>query len=323
MPNGQNHCTTVGGDRHCTTVGGDRQCRQVGGGEHCTEVGGGQDCQTVGGDRVCRTVEGDPICRSVPYSDQECQDVPRQACRTIPAHNDCEQVPYSEEECGNETAYREEQYACTETVNEDKEVEKKVSATINVALKTNGLVEEFSALVSLVPDAKGNIYVPMMKLTSEPGILVIVKKKEALIRAEGEKEIRVEGEIDVELQEAVAQPMVFPVIQSAKLDKKTNLLSVIFGNGLPAKGTLEFELSRKGKKLAELKDSFPGARVQMRSNSLIMNLAGLITGSVNGGLFSSGPKMKLLLKVPSQIEGEVLNAKKPQTEKLYENVKVK
>ncbi len=331
-PDGRQHCTTVGGGQHCTTVGGDRQCRQVGGGQHCTEVGGGQDCRTVGGDRECRMVEGDPICRQVAYSDQECEDVPRQACHTIPAHNECDQIPYTEEVCGNETEYRAEQYACMETIYEDKEMEKKVSAIVNVAFKTNGFVEEFGAMITLVPDAKETQFVPAMKLTSEPKILVIVKKKEAKIRAEGEKEIRVEGDIEVELQEAVAEPVEFPAIESATLEKKTNLLSVIFAKGLPSeagvvrKGEIDFVLSRKGKELAVLKDSYPGAKVQVkkieRKDALVMNLTGLIQGSLGGGLFSSGPKMKLLLKIPSKIEGEILNAKKPQTEKLYESVKV-
>lgn len=340
-PDGQQHCTTVGGGQHCTTVGGgqdcrtvggDRECRQVGGGQHCTEVGGGQDCRTVGGDRECRMVEGDPICRQVSYSDQECENVPRQACHTIPAHNECSQIPYTEEVCGNETDYRDEQYACMQTIYEDKEMEKKVSAIVNVALKTNGLVEEFGAMITLVPDAKGTKFVPAMKLTSEPKILVIVKKKEAKIRAEGEKEIKVEGDIEVELQEAVVEPVIFPEIESASLEKKTSILSVIFAKGLPSeagvvrKGELDFVLSRKGKDLAVLKDSYPGAKVQVKKiekkDALVMNLTGLIQGSLSGGLFSSGPQMKLLLKIPSKIEGEILNAKKPQTEKLYEKVKV-
>lgn len=333
-PDGQQHCTTVGGGQHCTTVGGDRQCRQVGGGQHCTEVGGGQDCRTVGGDNVCRTVEGDPICRQVSYSDQECENVPRQECRTIPAHNECNQIPYSEEVCGNETAYRAEQYACTETVYDDKEMEKKVSAVMNVSLKTNGLVEEFGAMVSLAPDAKGNIFAPAMKLTSEPKLLVIVKEKKARIHAESEKEIRVEGDIEVELQEATAEPVVFPEIESAIFSKKTNLMSVIFAKALPSeagivrKGELDFEMTHKGKKVAALKDKFPGDRVQVkkieRKDALILNLTGLVQGSMSGGLFSRAkPLMDLQLKIPSKIEGEILNAKKPQTEKLYEKVKVK
>jgi hypothetical protein len=211
-------------------------------------------------------------------------------------------------------------------------MEKKVSAVVNVSLKTNGLVEEFGAVVSLIPDAKGTSFAPVMKLSSEPKILVIVKKKEASIRAESENEIRVEGDIEVELQEAVIEPVVFPAIESASIDKKTSLLSVIFAKGLPSeagvvrKGELDFVLSRKGKELAVLKDSYPGAKVQVkkieRKDALIMNLTGLIHGSLSGGILSSGPKMKLLLKIPSKIEGEILNAKKPQTEKLYENVKV-
>jgi hypothetical protein len=78
-------------------------------------------------------------------------------------------------------------------------MQKKVVAVLNIALKTNGLVEEFGAKVSLAPSAKGDAFVPSMKLTSEPKIMVVVKKKEATIRAESEKEIRIEGNIEVEL----------------------------------------------------------------------------------------------------------------------------
>ena len=334
-PDGRQHCTTVGGGQHCTTVGGERQCRSVPGGQHCTTVGGGQDCRTVGGDRECRTVEGDPICRQVSYSDQECQNVPRQACHTIPAHNECSQIPYSEEVCGNETAYRSEQYACTETIQEEKVFDKKVSATVSVALKTNGLVDEFGAVVSLAPNAKGTAFAPSMKLTTEPKILVIVKKKEAKIRAESEQEIRVEGEIEVELQEAVSEMVEFPAIESATLDKKTNLLSVIFAKILPTeagavrKGELDFLMTNKGKEVSKLQSAYPGVRVELKKvekkDSMIINLKDLITGSLSsGGIFSSSKLlMKLQLKIPSKIQGEVLNAKKPQTEKLYENVKVK
>lgn len=344
-PDGQQHCTTVGGGQHCTTVGGgqdcrtvggDRECRTVGGGQHCTEVGGGQDCRTVGGDTQCRSVEGDPICRQVSYSDQDCENVPRQVCRTIPAHNDCNQIPYTEEVCGNETAYRSEQYACTETIQEPKEFEKKVSATLTVTLKTNGLVEEFGAIASLLPDPKGLTFAPAMKLTSEPKILVIVKKKAAKIRAESEKEIRVEGDIEVELQQATSEVVEFPVIESAVLGKKTNLLEVIFAKVLPTeangsvrKGELDFLMSNKGKEVAKLQSAYPGAKVELKKvenkDALVLNLKDLITGSLGGGGLFSGSKllMKLQLKIPSKIQGEVLNAKKPQTEKLYENVKVK
>lgn len=347
-PDGQQHCTTVGGGQSCHTVGGDQQCRTVGGGqdcrtvggeqqcrtvgggEHCTEVGGGQDCRTVGGETQCRTVEGDPICRSVPYSDQECTDVPRQACHTIPAHQECEQVPYTENVCGNETAYRTESYACTQTVYDDKEVEKKISGVVTVAIKTNGIVEEFGAVVGLIPDAKGQTFTPVIRLSSEPKTLVIVTGKEAKIRAEGEKEIKVEGEIDIELKDpATIQQIAFPEIEAASIEKKTSLLSVVFAKEFPkTAGTLDFGMTFKGKDIAALQDSFPGPKVEVKKvqekDTMIMNLTGLITGSMSGGLFSSAkPMMKLLLKVPSQIKGEILNAKKPQTEKLYENVKVK
>jgi hypothetical protein len=352
-PDGQQHCTTVGGDRHCTTVGGDQQCRTVGGGqdcrtvggdqqcrtvgggETCADVGGGQDCRTVGGDRECRNVEGDPICRQVSYSDQECDNVPRQVCRTIPAHNECNQVPYSEEVCGNETAYRTESYACTETKYEDKEIEKKISANLNVTFKTNGLLEEFGAIVSLVPNAKGTAFEPVIKLSSEPEMLVILRKKEAKLRAEGEKEIKVDGEIAIELQQAVSEMIEFPMIESATLEKKTNLLSILFAKILPTeagavrKGELDFSMTNKGKEVAKLQDKYPGVKVQLRKvenkDLMILNLKDLITASIRGGglLSSSKLAMKLQLKIPSKITGEILNLKKPQTEKLYENIKVK
>jgi hypothetical protein len=123
------------------------------------------------------------------------------------------------------------------------------------------------------------------------------------------------------------------VIESATLEKKTNILSVIFGKALPSengvvrKGELEMEIVRKGKPVAALKDAYPGTKVQLKKiekkDVLVMNLKDLVQGNVFGGAFSSGPKMKLQLKIPSKIQGEILNAHKPQTEKLYENIKVK
>lgn len=351
-PDGQQHCTTVGGGQSCRTVGGDQSCRTVGGGqdcrtvggeyscrtvgggETCADVGGGQDCRTVGGETQCRTVEGDPICRSVPYSDQECENVPRQACRTIPAHNECSQVPYTENVCGNETAYRTETYACTETVYDEKEVEKKVSGLITVTLKTNGIVEEFGAVVGVVPDAKGKTFAPVIRLTSEPKTLVIVKSKAAKIKAEGEKEIKVEGEVVVELVEPTAtEQIAFPEVEAASIVKKTSILSVTFAKPLPVengqlrKGELDFSMTFKGKEIAVLKDSFPGQKVEVKKieqkDTMILNLKDLVTGPMSGGIFSSAkPMMKLLLKLPSKLQGDILNAKKPQSEKLYENVKV-
>ncbi|MFL5731505.1 MAG: hypothetical protein ACJ75J_18595 [Cytophagaceae bacterium] len=322
--------TTPSGQQHCTTVGGGQSCTTVGGGQECTTVGGGQECTTVGGGQECHSEPGEQICRQVPYTDQECTDVPRQSCRTIPAHNECDQIPYSEEVCGNETAYRTETYDCMQTVYSDEEVEKKVSAVVNVSLKTNGFVEEFGALVSLTPDAKGENFTPKMKLTTEPKILVVVKKTEASIRAEGEKEIRVEGNIEVELLEKIpGEEVKFPSIESASFEKKTSLVSVIFANGLPGdkKGELEFEMTYKNKPVANLKDSFPGQKVELKKienkDVLVLNLKDLINGQIGGGLFSSSPLMKLQLKVPSKIEGEILNANKPKTEKLYEKIKVK
>ncbi len=204
---------------------------------------------------------------------------------------------------------------------------------MNVTFKSNGLLEEFGALVSLVPSAKGDSFVPMIKLTSEPKMLVIMKTKSAKIRAEGEKEIKVDGEIAIELQQAVAEVVEFPVIESATIEKKTSLLSVIFAKGLPSEagkvraGTLDFLMTHKSAEIAKLQSAYPAEKVQVtkvdNKDALVLNLTGLITGSLGGGLFGTSPKMKLNLKIPSKIQGEILNAKKPQTEKLYENIKVK
>lgn len=312
-------CHDVPGREVCVERPTREVCRTDSNGQQrCTTVGGGQSCHTTGGGRQCDTVPGEQICRDVAYTDQDCDNVPRQRCDTIPGRNECRDIPYSENVCGNVTRYREEEYACTRTLYRDVSTAKKLNGQIDVRFVTNGLVEEFPLQVKVdAPNAKFEAFAATVKLMKEPNVFVILRKK-AVKAVESEKEITLQGEVVLEVVEEKFVAPTFPAsFKSGAFNESTGVLSLAIDGQIASQGAAEllFEakpLIGKKKKIAELKAAYPSRQINIKGSNLEFNLANILEHNLTKKNYVS-----LKLTAPLSVQGELLNAKKPVMEKSY------
>jgi hypothetical protein len=84
----------------------------------------------------------------VTYHETECTNVPRYRCETIPGRNQCRDVPYSVPVCNMETQYDSQAYSCMKSETVTRTIYKTFILESEVEVTTNGLVDEFSALIS-------------------------------------------------------------------------------------------------------------------------------------------------------------------------------
>ncbi|WP_408095474.1 hypothetical protein ACJVC5_10560 [Peredibacter sp. HCB2-198] len=312
-------CTDRPARQICQTrPDGRRVCTDVRPGEHCTEVGGGMSCHDVPGERICRNVS---------YTDQECDNVTRRRCETVPGRNECSQIPYSENVCGMETQYRSESYACTETRIENRTSEKTIKSEVNVQILTNGLVEEFpmSVLVKETTPAL-TAFVMEAKLLKEPQVFVVLKKKEVKVAASTEKEIVLKGSLVLEVMDARMLPISFPTaVASASLEAGTQKLIVVMEGAMSAQGSVDLQITHnslltKLKTIAEAKTEYPNAKAELgqveNKAALSIDLKGLIQNEPQ----KKNMRMKIKLGSKLMLQGEIMNAKKPDTEKQYEGI---
>lgn len=308
----RNVCTTrPDGRQHCTTVGG---------GQHCTTVGGGESCHSVPGERTCRTVS---------YSDRECENVSRRRCETIPGRNDCRDTPYSQRVCGMEMQYRTESYACTKPQTINRTTVKDLKGEINVQLLTNGLVEEFPVQVSIKEaDKEFKTFNITVKLLKEPGLIVVLNRSSVKVASATDKEIKLEGQVVIEVLSKEMLPIDFPTtISSATIDSKTNKLTLVMEGAISGQGSVEVFITHKGflgktKMLAELKADYPGDKIELGQVGNKAALSIDLKDSIKGELKKKKMKLKLKLSSTLNLQGEILNAKKPDTSKLYEGKSV-
>lgn len=304
-----------------TSPSGRQVCNTVGGGTHCTTVGGGQSCHEVPGNRTCR---------DVPYSDQECSSTPRQVCETIPGHNSCSQVPYSENVCEDVTRTRTESYACERDVEIEEVKAKKLISEIQVQILTNGIVEEFPVVVSLKETTpKMSAFELAVKLGSEPKTFVILQKKSVKIAKETETQIELKGTIVLELLEEAQLPISFPEsIIEATVTESTKELLILLDGSISAEGSAEVLINHntvfsRAKKIAEFKTDYPaaGAEIGQLEDKLALKLS--LKDRLLESLEKKNMRLKLKLAATMNIQGEILNAKKPVSEKTLEPVFIK
>ncbi len=320
---GGQDCRTVGGEQSCRTVGGGQSCQTVGGEQSCRTVGGGQSCQTVGGGQTCHSVPGAESCRNVSYQDQECQQVPRERCETIPAHNECRDIPYSQNVCAMETVYKPESYACMKDEVQNQPLQKKVGANVEIDIKSNGLRAEFPIQILLAGlNPENSQFAVSAGLKQDPSVLVVLQKKDVKIVGETKGDITLEGSMLIEMIDPKTIPSVFPKrFNDVILDKKTSMLNAEVKGTVAAKGTIEMTITRRGKIIAELKDVYPSQKVNViverRKTTLAMNLTGLLQQPIR-----VDDEMVMTMKLGSaiNIKGEILNIKKPLSEKTYTKV---
>lgn len=317
---GQERCTTVGGGQSCHTVPGERSCHSVPyTDQECDTVDGGQDCTEVGGGETCHDAPGPQICRDVSYDDQECSTTYRRECRDIPAHEECRDIPYSENVCGNETRYRSESYACTRTEMQPKTIVKLLKGEIDVKFLTNGLAEEFPLSLVLSKPTKENQELTLaVALKKEPQVLVV--KKRAVVKVkETETEIDLTGSAIIEVLEQKMVAPSFPDAVEASLDEGSKVLTLTVQGQLSAAGTVDLTIIRKkllGKDpvVAQLKAAYPSEKVKLEGNKLMIDLAGELEGKLNK------LRMDLTLGAAINVQGEVLNAKRPKLEESYQGI---
>ncbi len=317
-------------DRPSRTVCTERPTREVcrtrpDGQQTCTTVGGGQHCTEVGGGRSCHTVPGDRTCRDVPYSDQDCDNVTRRRCETVPGRNDCRQVPYSEEVCGMETQYRTETYACTRTETINRTTEKTIKSETNVHIITNGIVEEFPVAISVKESsAQFSAFAVEAKLLKEPKAFVVLQKKEAKIVSNTAKEIVLKNTVTLEILSQEMLPMSFPVaIATASIEEAASKLTIVFEGAISAQGSVDFAITHKAflsstKTLVEMKADFPSDKIEL---GVVDNKAALsidIKDAIKRELKKKNMKLKFNLTSALNLQGEIMNAAKPQTSRLYE-----
>ncbi|WPU66434.1 hypothetical protein [Peredibacter starrii] len=312
-------CTERPARQICQTrPDGRRVCTDVRPGEHCTEVGGGMACHDVPGERVCR---------SVTYTDQECDSVTRRRCETVPSRRECTDIPYSENVCGMETQYSSESYACTQTRMENRTSEKTIRSEVNVQILTNGLVEEFPMSVVVKETTPAMTAFAMeAKLLKEPQAFVVLKKKEVKIASATEKEIVLKGSLVLEVLEARMLPISFPTaIESAHIEAASQKLIVVMEGGVSSQGSVDLQITHnslltKLKTIAEAKAEYPSAKAELgqveNKAALSVDLKGLIQNEPQ----KKNMRMNIKLGSKLMLQGEIMNAKKPDTEKQYEGI---
>lgn len=301
-------CTTrPDGRQHCTTVGG---------GTHCTTVGGGQDCHEVPGERICRTVT---------YNDTECDNVTRRRCETIPGRNHCSSIPYSVPVCRMETQYATESYSCIRTEVVNRTAKKTLKATTNVQIITNGLVEEFP--MSVIIQEKNSQFEAFgitAKLLKEPSVFVVLRKKEVKVQSQNAQEVVLQGNVVLEILTQEMLPLSFPLsVTSASISEESKKLVLIFEGALSSQGSVDLQITHKAflsgtKTIAELKADYPSSLIELGVLDGKAALSIDLNDAIKRELKKKNMKLKLSLSSAIGLQGELMNAKKPETSKLYE-----
>lgn len=301
-----------------TNPNGTRSCQTVGGGTHCTTVGGGTDCHDIPGERVCHTVT---------YRDDDCGYESRRRCETVPGHNACRDIPYSENVCGMETQYTTESYACTETRMENRTSQKTIKSEVNVQILTNGLVEEFPMSVVVKETAQDlSAFAIEASLLKEPTVFVVLKRKDIKVASATASEIILKGSVVLEIMSAEMMPISFPTaIAKATLDATAQKLIIVVEGAISSQGSVDFSITHdsmlsRPKTIAELKAEYPAEKIELGQ---VENKAALSVDLKD--LIKNEPKkknmfMKIKLGSKLMLQGEIMNTKKPDTEKQYEGI---
>ena len=160
----------------------------------CSARPGSQRCHMTRPQRICRNgrcrvepprricQDGPPrqVCNNVPYTERVCNQEPRQSCHTTPGENICSNVPYQEYVCNDVTRYRNETYACNETIQEPYEFEKPVVANIDVKYSGATNTADSAFVFSLFEDGEVKVsasdYSSQEKLISFSKDLSLVEK---------------------------------------------------------------------------------------------------------------------------------------------------
>jgi hypothetical protein len=303
--------TTRDGRRHCE--------RPQQGPGNCTEVGGG---------RVCQQVPGPRYCRMVTYSETECVNVPRYRCETIPGRNQCRDIPYSTPVCQMETQYESQAYSCMKSETVTRTIYKTLMLESEVEVATNGLVDEFSALIST--SEKDNQYTDFslsVSLVKEPLVYVVLKNKELQIVSQTNEEIHLRAKVSFEVFNQDQLPTALPAsVSKATVFKDSKMLKILFDGNLSNQGSINLKLTHKVflggiKTIADVKMDYPSEKVfitrEEQKLSLNVNLNDALKRDLKGNM-----KLDFSIDAKNPLEGKILNSVKPQTYKQFGGISV-
>ena len=319
-------CRPVTRTRQECSGGGTRQvCVERPTRHVCRTNGRGQEvCQTVGGGQSCHDVNEPGSCRTVSYTEQECHTESRPRCETVPGHQECGSVTYYERVCRTETGYESEPYSCTLTELVPEVVKKKVSNEVNVQILTNGIVEEFPVKISALPKAEAQESV--VTLGKEPKAFVVAQKKSVKVAKNTDKELSLKTNIVLEILEESMLPISLPTsIAEASLDEKTQELLVVLEGSLSGVGSAEVLITHdtrfsRLKKIAEFKTEYPskGAELGQVGEKIALRLS--LKDRLLNPIEKRNMRLSLKLAAGLNLQGQILNVKKPVTEKTLESV---
>jgi hypothetical protein len=303
--------TTRDGRRHCE--------RPHQGPGNCTEVGGG---------RVCQQVPGPRHCRMVTYNETECMNVPRYRCETIPGRNQCRDVPYSVPVCNMETQYERQAYSCEKPEIVTRSITKNLVLETEVEVETNGLVDEFTALMKASEvDNQYSQFSFSVTLLKEPQVFVVLKNQNFQIISHTENEIVLKSKVRFEVLNDQLWPNVLPArVSEATAFEDTKMLKILFDGNLSNLGSIQLKLTHKAflvgtKTIADLIADYPSEKVFIsRENqkfALNINLAEDLKKSLRGQM-----KLSFSLEAKNHLEGRILNSVKPESSKRFEEISV-
>jgi len=204
------------------------------------------------------------------------------------------------------------------TLYRDETTVKKLTGSVQVHFQTNGLVEEFPLHVSIAaPNAKFESFVAKVTLVKEPTVLVFLRKKDVKVE-ETEKEFIIQGDIVFEILETAMVAPAFPVkLKNPKFNESNSVLSLEFEGSISGMGAVEALIMSnpkigRDKKVVELKADYPSTRAGVAGSILSLNLASIMENN-----FAKKNQISIKLSAPFNVEGELMNSKKPVIEKSY------
>ncbi len=161
-------------------------------------------------------------------------------------------------------------------------------------------------------------------LKKEPKVFVAAQRRKIEVVEENETEILLKGSVTFETVEAEQIMPSFPTnFKEAVISKESQMVSIEMEGAISAFGALEAELIHtpligQDRKLATLKAEYPSEKVKINGNKIEINLKGLIEGELEKRMV-----INLKLGAKLNINGEILNSKKPEGEKSYNKIKIK
>ncbi len=178
-------CTAGRTRRECVNEPARRECRTRNGVERCVDVPGRQRC---------RDVSGPQVCRDVPYTDRECQNVPRRVCNNVPGRNDCRDIPYQEYICRDVTRYRSIPYACKKPIQVPYIVNKEFTHQVNFSFKD---VEQLGrATITLAMNQDGQLNISYKNLNEAETFMQLLSEDQT-VQVNSDEEARIVRNVSI------------------------------------------------------------------------------------------------------------------------------